>query len=67
MARCTSRHPMYQEVRCEEPAGHLNEQRPHFHSFYMRSWEDDAPRTPRWVQRAQAGRLVSKDMTGGAA
>jgi hypothetical protein len=63
MARCTSRHPSHPaQVRCELPAGHLNESRPHFHSFYMRSWEDLEPRT--WQERARAGRLVSKDMTG---
>jgi excisionase family DNA binding protein len=36
--RCTSRHPMHNEARCEEEAGHPGE---HFHSFYMRHWGDD--------------------------
>jgi excisionase family DNA binding protein len=38
--RCTSRHPFadsFHNVRCEEMTGHPGE---HFHSFYMRHWED---------------------------
>lgn len=60
--RCSSRHPLHKQVRCEERAGHLEEQRPHFHSFYMRSWDEiDEQRRPEWVRRAQAGQLVRKD------
>ena len=41
MKRCPSTHPMWGgAMRCEEPEGHLDEQRPHFNSFYMRSWEE---------------------------
>ncbi len=40
--RCGARHPMYgKQVRCEEPIGHRGE---HFHSFYMRSWDNAPPR-----------------------
>ena len=35
--RCTARHPLHAEVRCEEPAGHSGQ---HAHSFYARYWED---------------------------
>lgn len=45
MHRCTSRHPSHsQQVRCEEPDGHDG---PHFHSFYMRSWDDEPVRELR--------------------
>jgi hypothetical protein len=37
--RCSVRHPSHPEqVRCEEPEGHFGS---HFHSFFMRSWEDE--------------------------
>ena len=36
--RCTARHPLHAEVRCEEPAGHSGQ---HAHSFYARYWEDE--------------------------
>ena len=62
MARCNARYS--EQVRCEEAAGHLEEQRPHFHSFFMRSWEDDRPFVPVWRRRAIAGQGVGKDLTG---
>ncbi len=40
--RCPERHPSHPEVRCEERVGHLDEQRPHFHSFYMKTWDEEA-------------------------
>jgi excisionase family DNA binding protein len=37
--RCRARYPGHPEqVRCEDETGHTG---PHFHSFYMRSWEDE--------------------------
>ena len=34
--RCGERHPLYQQVRCEESRGHDAQ---HFNSFFMRAWD----------------------------
>lgn len=42
--RCTARHPMHTaQVRCEDVAGHDGQ---HFHSFYLRAWDDDGAMRP---------------------
>ena len=43
MKRCGKPHPSYpKQVRCEEPKGHVERDGTrHFHSFYMRSWDDE--------------------------
>ena len=57
MKRCGAGHPMYGQIRCEEPAGHTGD---HFHSLFMRSWrswpsnETAAEREARHAREAAA-------------
>ena len=41
LQRCHAKHPMWgAAVKCEELRGHIDEQLPHFNSFYMKRWDE---------------------------
>lgn len=43
LRRCGAVHPSHPEVLCDELADHTGD---HFHSFYMRSWDNDQDPSP---------------------